>query len=259
MPYKDTKKAFSPAYVCNPVDLLFTPLYLAQGLWVRFKTPKMPEPPGLRQGVVGQGRPLWLLVAGDSSAAGVGAPIQNQALCGRMVDLLVRDQKVHWRLLAKTGWKSNDLRLRLKKLPKTSYDLVLLATGVNDITSSFSLKSCLKEKVRLLTELYEKFNPRLIIVSGMPPMHKFPALPQPLRAYLGKKAEAYDQAVADFCFDQPGCRHLPLNFTQSPKTMAPDGFHPGPGVYELWAKAAVGAWREANKLPGKTKPAPGTY
>lgn len=233
-----------PFSVGSLADLLLAPLYLAQGVWVRFKTPRLPEPPGLRQGVSGQGRSLRLLVTGDSSAAGVGAPSQNQALTGRMVSRLAPKNTVHWRLAAQTGWRSRELRLYLAKLPRVPYDLVLLATGINDLTSNFSLDYCLKKKTRLVAELRNRFTPKFIVVSGMPPVHKFPALPQPLRTFLGKRAKAHDQAVAKFCQTQPDCEHLPLDFSQDPKTLATDGFHPGPQVYDLWAKAVVRTWRE---------------
>ncbi|NIP82235.1 MAG: SGNH/GDSL hydrolase family protein, partial [Gemmatimonadetes bacterium] len=49
------------------------PILVAQGLFVRWRTTRLPEPPGDREGVTGAGPPLRLLVAGDSAAAGVGA------------------------------------------------------------------------------------------------------------------------------------------------------------------------------------------
>ncbi|MEM8598518.1 MAG: SGNH/GDSL hydrolase family protein, partial [Bacteroidota bacterium] len=60
--------------------ILLGPVLLAQGKRVRRVALKLPEPPGDRESTVGNGPPLRLLVVGDSSAAGVGAETQDDAL-----------------------------------------------------------------------------------------------------------------------------------------------------------------------------------
>ena len=67
------------------------PILLAQGLWVRQSVPKLAEAEGPREGVAGTGRPIRILVAGDSSAAGVGAPVQAKALMGCLLSRLAVD------------------------------------------------------------------------------------------------------------------------------------------------------------------------
>jgi hypothetical protein len=101
------------------------PLILAQGLWVRQSVPKLAEARGPREGVSGSGKPISVLIAGDSSAAGVGAPTQAQALVGCLVSLLAADFKVAWKLIANTGGATPDLRGFLHTLPKTSYCIAL--------------------------------------------------------------------------------------------------------------------------------------
>lgn len=76
------------------------PVRWLQAAHVRRLTPCMPEPPGSRAGTAGCGPRLRLLVAGDSGAAGVGAPTQEQALCGQLVSCLGIHQSVHWCVLA---------------------------------------------------------------------------------------------------------------------------------------------------------------
>ena len=61
------------------------PVIIAQGLYVRRVTPRLPEPEGERSGVNGAGPPLSLLILGDSAAAGVGVATQDQALSGQLV------------------------------------------------------------------------------------------------------------------------------------------------------------------------------
>ncbi|WP_372680808.1 SGNH/GDSL hydrolase family protein [Desulfosarcina sp.] len=219
------------------------PILLAQGLWVRQSVPKLAEAKGPRQGVVGSGKPIRILVAGDSSAAGVGAPVQDKALMGCLLSRLAVDFAVHWQLIANTGWSTRDLRLFLDTVPETSYDVVLTATGVNDITSRRSVTVCLRDQIKLVKLLRERLGARQILISGLPPVHRFPSLPEPLRGCIGDRAKRLDKAIQSWSREQPDCDHLRLNFPVGTEYMATDGFHPGPGIYALWAEAAAAVIR----------------
>ena len=80
------------------------PLLWWQGRRVRRITPLLPEPPGRRQGRLAErldGPPARLLLLGDSSAAGVGAPDQPSALSGQLLARLDSHltRPLHWRLV----------------------------------------------------------------------------------------------------------------------------------------------------------------
>ena len=61
------------------LKLALAPVLVAQALRTRRRAPVLPEPAGPRQGCVGQGESeLRLLIAGDSSAAGVGVSIRTR-------------------------------------------------------------------------------------------------------------------------------------------------------------------------------------
>ena len=85
----------------------------------------------------------------------------------------------------------------------------------------------------------ETFSTRLILMSGLPPIDKFPALPQPLRWYLGKRADRFNADLQKEIQNETGTVFLNLRFSQDIDAMASDGFHPGPAVYARWAKAAA--------------------
>src|SRR5512137_1353236 len=88
--------------------LLF-PLLYAQAQGVRAGVEPLPEPPGPRAGREGRGRDdIRLLVIGDSSAVGVGAPHQDLALARPLARHLaqISGRRVHWTLLAQTGMTS---------------------------------------------------------------------------------------------------------------------------------------------------------
>ena len=114
------------------------PLLWLQATHVRRITPSMPEPPGCRAGIAGRGPLLRLLVAGDSGAAGIGAPSQDQALCGQLVRFLSQHHTVHWCVLAANGLNSPGLLKLLAAAPSARFDVVVLSIGANDATGLLS-------------------------------------------------------------------------------------------------------------------------
>ena len=224
--------------------IAFAPLLLAQGLAVRRRALVLPEAAGPRDGEAGAGPPLRLLIVGDSSAAGVGAAHQDEALAGRLVARLAAHHQVSWRLIARTGATTASTLARLGETPGAPYDLAVLALGVNDLTHAVPLGRWRAQQAALRARLAERFGVRRIYASGLPPMGAFPALPQPLRWVMGQSARRYDAALARDLAGLPGARHLAFALALTPGLMAADGFHPGPAGYALWAEAlaeAIGA------------------
>lgn len=211
------------------------PLLLLQGRHVRRVTPRLPEPPGPRSGRVGEGAPLRLLVAGDSAAAGVGAASQDEALAGRLVAELSARRALDWRLEARTGYTTADALSHLAALPEDRFDVVVLSLGVNDVTRGLGRARWLARQTALAALLQERFAPRALLFTALPPMHLFPALPQPLRWYLGARARDFNAALADWIPDQPGCHLVTPDFQPDSAHIASDGFHPGPAAYTAWA------------------------
>lgn len=219
--------------------LALGPVLLAQALRTRARVPRLPEPAGPRSGLRGQGAPLRLLIAGDSAAAGVGAAHQDEALSGQLVQGLARSFNVDWRLEAKTGATTSETIAWLQRLEAGPFDVVVTSLGVNDVTRLVSLPKWLSQQRQLRELLQNRFGSSLIVASGLPPMHGFPALPRPLRGYLGDRATRFDQALANELAHAPGCAFLSVRFTEDPTQMASDGFHPGPVVYAEWARRAA--------------------
>jgi hypothetical protein len=92
----------------------------------------------------------------------------------------------------------------------------------------------------LIGVLQARFGARHILLSGLPPMHRFPALPQPLRWYVGSRARDFNRVLASVAASRPGCEFLALGHEMMDvSAMAGDGFHPGPPIYALWAREAT--------------------
>jgi lysophospholipase L1-like esterase len=213
-----------------------SPVLLPLGFWTRRTVPKLPEAPGDRQGAIGKGPSLRLLIAGDSSAAGVGAPHQDHALSGKLVALLEPDFSIQWQLHATSGHTTADTLARLEELPSESFDVAVTALGVNDAISMTSLRNWRLQQARLRQLLREKFGVRQLIVSGLPPIHAFPALPGPLRWHFGERATRLDRVLATDIAGEADTDYISTRFTSDISMMASDGFHPGPAVYAEWAR-----------------------
>jgi len=175
-------------------------------------------------------------MVGDSSGAGVGAEHQEEALLGRVVGSLSENHAVAWRLEARTGATTAGTLRHLERLESETFDVAVTALGVNDVLSGVRLGGWLEDQARLRTLLRKRFDVRTIVVSGLPPVHGFPALPQPLRWHLGRRARELDAALREVVSEETGCVFLPLDFTGDAALMADDGFHPGPEVYREWGE-----------------------
>lgn len=219
--------------------VLLGPLLLVQGLYTRRVTPRLPEAEGERLGEAGSGDVLRLLIVGDSAAAGVGAATQDEALSGRLVERLAYDYQVSWKLWARSGLDSQGLLELLEQHAPEPFDVALLSIGVNDVTSSLTLDQWLTRQQRLMALLCNKFAVRQIVLSPLPPMHLFPALPQPLRWFLGFRASRFNAHLADLAARVDQCTMLSTPLAPEPGLMASDGFHPGPMLYRQWADDAA--------------------
>jgi lysophospholipase L1-like esterase len=221
------------------VRIPLLPLLAFQGLAVRRRAQLLPEPPGPRSGQDGQGPHLRLLIAGDSSAAGVGAPTQDMALRGSIVARLSHTALITWRVEARTGDTTKDTVTRLESLDRQNFDVAVLALGVNDVTRATSQSLFESRQRELFRLLAEKFQVALILSSGVPPMGQFPLLPQPLRWVLGQHAARLDRVLARLSQELPQVVHVPMHLPKDPALAASDGFHPSPLAYGLWADMLV--------------------
>lgn len=215
--------------------------------------------------------PLFkVLVLGDSAAAGVGAKKQEHALLGQLhhrISSMALSQLSHlsplshpahllrsdnvavssW-LLAQTGFTSGDVLQTLKSQQVEALSVALVSVGVNDVTRFTSIMQWQRNIQALIDTLTNTFKCQLIIFTALPPMHLFPAIPQPLRSILGARARILNQVMSD----QLQCNeNTALLFVSSmgegvsmkemfdSGLMAHDGFHPSEKGYALWADEAV--------------------
>lgn len=215
--------------------LTLAPWLMAQGRAVRRRALALPEPLGPRQGQGGTGPALSLLIAGDSSAAGVGASHQRTALSGQLARELGQRFHLDWQLEARTGASSASTLAHLKSIPERHFDTALLILGVNDVTGNVSLSRWMQTQRELHDLLRTRFGALQILRTALPPMGRFPLLPQPLRWTLGQTANRFDRALARLCAEATDTLHIPFDLPHRSVFSAKDGFHPSEKAYELWA------------------------
>jgi lysophospholipase L1-like esterase len=223
--------------------LTLTPLLLAQALYVRATTERLPEPAGPRAGRNGRGPALKLLVCGDSAAAGVGVTTQQQALCGQLVAQLRTTFRVHWCVAATTGHTTADTIARLQASRGRRFDVAVVSQGVNDATTGTSPQRWREQLDELHAVLRQRYGVRQLLFAAVPPMHQFPALPRPLRQFMGRVSNRLDAELADWCTASTDRLRLPFAGGLDPAGMARDGFHPGAAIYAQVAEAAAAAIR----------------
>jgi lysophospholipase L1-like esterase len=215
------------------------PVLLFQGLNARRGALKLPEPAGERTGECGQGKSLRLLILGDSAAAGVGAAHQHAALSGQIAQELSEHFHVRWRLFARTGETTRSTLNRIQRLSSKKFDIAVTSLGVNDVTSGARVKRWLSLQSELRTRLRTDLGIQRIVVSSLPMMDRFPALPQPLRWHLGARARLFNQRLAEDLAVESDCTFLRIDAIENFDLMAEDGFHPGPKAYSIWGSLAA--------------------
>lgn len=238
----------------NRIALIaLAPILIAQALYVRRVMPRLAEPPGARSGYSGSGPRVRLLIAGDSSAAGVGAMSQQEALSGQVAAALADTFDLAWRLEAQTGYAVQDVIDHLRAMDPEPFDVALICVGVNDVTGRTSARDWSRRLRALIHLLSTRFAVMHVVFSGLPPMHAFPALPQPLRWYLGARAARFDALLAECARHDARCDLLRVDFPLRADHMAADGFHPGAPAYRLWGEAAATVIRK--RVGGAVAPA----
>lgn len=215
--------------------ITLAPILVWQGRVVRKRTLRLPEAAGTRHGCQGQGRPLRVLLLGDSSAAGVGVGSQNNALAGQLAEQLSGQYQVTWQLLAQTGITSAQLLRQLQDTASQTYDCAVLAIGVNDVTARTSDALWLAQLQSLRETLCANFDVQHIFISAIPPMQHFTALPWPLSGYLGRRARRLNRLTAALAEQSSGLTFMPVDLGVDPQMLAADGFHPSAAAYTLWA------------------------
>jgi len=222
--------------------LLMLPVTAVEGLWLKFRATRLPGAPGQRTGTVGQGDRLHLLAIGDSIIDGVGTGCMENALPVLFARALSEGhgKQVDWRVEGQSGLDIRGLLQRLDSVGAETVNVILISIGVNDVTGLTGNQRWRTDVNTLLDRLRSAWPSAQILFAGLPPMSRFPLLPQPLRFTLGWRAETLDSIAAAICSGRPGVHHVPTVIDPSVHTFSEDGYHPSSESCAAWARELAG-------------------
>lgn len=229
---------FRKLEIASILSYAVAPIALMQGIYLRRTIPRLPEAAGERRGRVGDGDALRVLVFGESTAAGVGADTQQEALGGQVARALAEQtgKQVVWRVVGKNGVTARACSAELiPQLNTYACDVVIIALGANDVFRMRPAAVWQRDLSILFYQLHHCLGPIPILFSGLPPVGKFPALPMPLRGVLGLRTHLLNEAAKQLIAQLATVYHIDIDFPGDPIYFGPDLFHPGPVGYAAWA------------------------
>ncbi|WP_309620243.1 SGNH/GDSL hydrolase family protein, partial [Salinibacterium sp.] len=203
------------------------PVLLAQGRRLRRDTPRLPDAAHPWQGTLDGPEPLRLLVLGDSTAAGVGAATQDEALPGNLARGLRAHtgRGVHWQAVGRNGATARDLVTDYLDTAVTGrWDVVFLTIGANDALG-LRTRAAFARDIRSILTALTAVSP-VVLVSSLPAFFRFELLPNPLRFNLYLHSQSLEDAARGVAatFDTVHMSPPPPPYTEG--FFATDLFHP---------------------------------
>ena len=219
------------------------PVLAWQGRRVRARTVRLPDAAGGPFGEAGGGNASrgaggLLLVVLQRGGGGGGAATMEHALVGQLAAHLAAGlgRDVVWHAVGVTGARLAELLPRVASCAAARVDVCVVAAGVNDTTGLTSPRRYARDVRRLVEGVRARFGAGVpVVLAGVPPMERFPALPQPLRLALGTRAALLDGAAQAAALGLPRVRHVPTVIQQA-WGFCEDGYHPGPQGYAAWGQ-----------------------
>jgi lysophospholipase L1-like esterase len=237
------------------LKLVLSPLLVAQAMTTRRRAPVLPEAEGLREGRLGEShqRVVRVLIAGDSSAAGVGVAHQDQSVAGYLSRSLHRQsgRAVHWTLRARSGLTTRQVHEMLRDERPPVSDVAVVITGVNDVIDQVPSQRAVRHREALADWLLGERLTTHVLFAPLPPVDRFPLLPQPLRRVMNDDARRHDNAMAIWAATRRDVSHAPIALDIGAAELASDGFHPGEPVYRTCGEA-LAAFIAAELIPTET-------
>lgn len=220
------------------VKFVLLPVLVGQAMLTRRRLPRLPEPEGERQGVSGRGPRLRVLIAGDSSAAGVGVVTQREALAGQLSVCLAEAcaARVEWRLVARSGLNTAQTLELLRREAPPEADVAVVVTGVNDVIDQVPSHRAVSAREAIANHLRKAQDVRHVVFAPLPPIHHLPGVPQPLRWVAGTDARRHNAALRRWVATRDDVSAVDMqDLTLNRGVLAVDGFHPGEPVYRYCA------------------------
>jgi len=215
------------------------PVYVWQGVSLRLRIERLHPAIIPHEGrFPGKGEEIRLLVAGDSSVAGVGMTALEETLAWNLAKTVAErtGRPVYWRAAGANSATSTDLRDHvLPHVERRDFTHVVLAVGTNDMKNFHVIRRFKKSFGTLLYTTRTRFPHARIVWSPVADMTRIPALPRALGRILQMRAELINAMGARLCEERGAIMADPVPI-HGPQGFARDGFHAGPAGYHSWAE-----------------------
>lgn len=229
-------------------------LVLGVEIWLALRREYLPtdDPPDLDGSFgSGDGRPLRLVVLGDSTAAGIGVAQAADAYPVLLARRLAEETggRVELTAFGVSGARVQDVAdEQAPKAAALDPDVVFVGIGANDVTHLTSLGEVRQDMERAIRVLRET---GATVVAAGPPDMRVPVWHQPLRYLSFLRGKQVENAVEDAARAE-GAAVVELReeagpfFEEDPDAhFSDDEFHPGPRGYARWADAIFPVLLEA--------------
>lgn len=211
------------------------------------------------------GRPIELLLLGDSLAAGLGAEHRKETLGGRIAKALAKRMQcpVRLRTAAVVGSESSALAGQLDDLPGDyRADVAVIVVGGNDVTHTIPPSAAAERLEQAIIRLRDAGT--AVVVGTCPDLGTLQPVPQPLRALMSRMSRrlALEQTKVAW---RTGAVPVDLRqvlgptFHDQPDEMfSLDRFHPSAAGYRATADALLPAVLTALESRGASVTPPRT-
>ena len=227
--------------------LLVAPVAVRQGRALQRDTPRLPEAHGARDGLIGgagarTGKPLRLLVVGDSTAMGTGVSKLEDGIPGQLGRLLsagpAADGGVAWRAVGRNGATAQEVLTEFSTAAVAAhFDLGVVMVGWNDVLRLRSGAEFSRALGALLDRLHAASPEARFVVVAPPRFGEFAALPNPLRWALGRHARGLTRRAERVA--RANAAALAPGFDG--RSVASDQFHPDAAGYHSLAEGIASA------------------
>ncbi|MBV9891995.1 MAG: SGNH/GDSL hydrolase family protein, partial [Rhizobacter sp.] len=125
----------------------------------------------------------------------------------------------------------------LRESPPVEADIAVVISGVNDVIDLVPTARAVRERAALADWLLVDLGVGHVVFAPLPPIGRFPLLPEPLRRVMGGDARRHDAALARWAATRSDVSYAPIAVELDAAGMASDGFHPGEPVYRACGEA----------------------
>jgi lysophospholipase L1-like esterase len=223
-------------FACLPA----MPWIAFQAKALRSRIPRLPEAAGPKFGVVpsvAAAQSVRLVVVGESTAVGVGVELLDQGIPAHLSRALAgaSGRAIEWQVWGKNGATAARCLRELRQC-SGRFDAAVVLLGVNDVFRLTSVQSWRGNLAELIRVLHERHGCQSVLLSSVPPIQHFPALPQPLRSVLGTRASLLDHHLRIVAQAHPRVSYCAVEFPSDTTLVAEDGVHPSALGYREWAE-----------------------